>query len=248
MSSSPVRSASPLRVLVTGSSSGIGLDAARRFLRAGASVVITGSDPDKLARAERSLEGGGRVHAVAGDITRSETARRLADTARSQLGGLDVLVNSSGIFAPKPFLETSIEELDRLLDVNVRGTYRVTQALVPLMIESGGGAIINLGTVLVSQGKVGVPVSAAMASKGAVHALTVSWAAELAQHSIRVNTVAPSIIRTPLIPDADAMIDWHPLGRVGEVEDTSEAIYYLATAPFVSGTVLEVDGGFAHGR
>lgn len=248
MSSPPSSSSAPLRVVVTGASSGIGLDAARRFLKDGARVVITGSDPDKLARAERGLEGGSGVLAVAGDLTQPATAQRLAEAARRHLGGLDVLVNSAGIFASKPFLDTSIEELDRFLDVNVRGTYRVTQALVPLMIESGGGAIINLGTVLVSQGKVGVPVSAAMASKGAVHALTVSWAAELARHSIRVNTVAPGIIRTPLIPDADAMIDWHPLGRVGEVSDTSEAIHYLATAPFVSGSVLNVDGGFAHGR
>ncbi|HTV23807.1 MAG TPA: SDR family oxidoreductase, partial [Polyangiaceae bacterium] len=156
--------------------------------------------------------------------------------------------NSAGIFWAKPFLDTPLEELDRFLDVNVKGTYRVTQALVPLMIESGGGAIINLGTVLVGQGKVGLPISAAMASKGGVHALTVAWAAELAQHSIRVNTLAPGIIRTPLIPDADALVGWHPLGRVGEVHDTSEAIHYLATAPFVSGTVLHLDGGFAHVR
>jgi NAD(P)-dependent dehydrogenase (short-subunit alcohol dehydrogenase family) len=241
-------SSSDLRVVITGGSSGIGLDAARRFLRAGSHVLINGGDADKLARAERSLEGGARLSTVAGDIALPDTALRIADAARRRLGGLDVLVNSAGIFAAKPFLETSIAELERFLNVNVKGTYQVTQALVPLMIESGGGAIINLGTVLVNQGKVDVPVSAAMASKGGVHALTVSWAAELAQHSIRVNTLAPGIIRTPLIPDADAMVGWHPLGRVGEVQDTSEAIYYLATAPFVSGSVLNVDGGFAHGR
>jgi NAD(P)-dependent dehydrogenase (short-subunit alcohol dehydrogenase family) len=241
-------SSSDLRVVITGGSSGIGLDAARRFLRAGSHVLINGGDADKLARAERSLEGGARLSTVAGDIALPDTALRIADAARRRLGGLDVLVNSAGIFAAKPFLETSIAELERFLNVNVKGTYQVTQALVPLMIESGGGAIINLGTVLVNQGKVDVPVSAAMASKGGVHALTVSWAAELAQHSIRVNTLAPGIIRTPLIPDADAMVGWHPLGRVGEVQDTSEAIYYLATAPFVSGSVLNIDGGFAHGR
>lgn len=241
-------SSSDLRVVITGGSSGIGLDAARRFLRAGSHVIINGSDAGKLVQAERQLEGGGRVSAVAGDIALPDTARRIADAARRRLGGLDVLVNSAGIFAARPFLETSLAELDRFLSVNVKGTYQITQALVPLMIESGGGAIINLGTVLVNQGKVDVPVSAAMASKGGVHALTVSWAAELARHSIRVNTLAPGIIRTPLIPDAEAMVGWHPLGRVGEVHDTSEAIYYLATAPFVSGTVLDVDGGFAHGR
>lgn len=247
MSSPPNPSAS-LRAVITGASSGIGLGAARRFLAAGARLVITGQSPDKLAQVEQRLGAGERVHAVAGDIARPDTAERLAEAARRHLGGLDVLVNSAGIFAPKPFLDTTIEKLDRFLGVNVRGTYRVTQALVPLLIAAGGGAIVNLGTVLVNQGKVGVPVSAAMASKGGVHALTVSWAAELAAHSIRVNTVAPGIIRTPLIPNADSMIGWHPLGRVGEVDDTSEAIYYLATAPFVTGTVLNVDGGFASVR
>jgi NAD(P)-dependent dehydrogenase (short-subunit alcohol dehydrogenase family) len=94
----------------------------------------------------------------------------------------------------------------------------------------------------------GLPVSAAMTSKGGVHALTVSLAAELARYRIRVNTLAPGIIRTPLIDDPDAMAGIHPLGRVGEVSDTSAAALYLATAPFVTGQTLAVDGGYAHGR
>jgi NAD(P)-dependent dehydrogenase (short-subunit alcohol dehydrogenase family) len=237
------------RVVITGASSGIGLDAARRFLRAGSSVLINGSNAAKLEQAERSLEGGARVLAVAGDIAEPSTARRIAEAARQRWGGVDVLLNNAGIFAAKPFLETTLEELDRFLGVNVKGTFLVTQALVPLLIEAGGGAIINVGTVLVGQGKTDLPVSAAMASKGGVHALTVSWAAELAKHSIRVNTLAPGIIRTPLIgSDADTMASWHPLGRIGEVHDTSEAVFYLATSEFVSGIVLEVDGGFAHAR
>jgi len=161
---------------------------------------------------------------------------------------VDVLVNNAGIFAPKPFLETSEADLDAFYTTNVKGTYLTTQAIVPLLIAAGGGSIVNVGTVLVHQAIKGLPVSAAMASKGGVHALTVSLAAELAPYDIRVNTLAPGIIRTPLIDDPDALAPIHPLGRIGEVRDTSDAVLYLATAGFVSGVTLEVDGGYAHGR
>ena len=112
------------------------------------------------------------------------------------------------------------------------------------MIAGGGGAIINVGTTLVQQGMTKMPVAAAMASKGGVHALTVA----LARHGIRVNTLAPGIIRTPLIADPNALAAIHPLGRVGEVADTSEAALFLARASFVTGTTLDVDGGYSHGR
>lgn len=237
------------RVVITGASSGIGLDLARRFLAEGASVVLNGRDGAKLERAASALGAGARVALAPGHVGERATARRIAELARERLGGVDVLVNNAGIFGVKPFLESSEEDLDRFYETNVKGTWLVTQALVPAMIEGGGGAIINVGTVLVGQGMASLPVSAAMASKGGVHALTVSWAAELARHNIRVNTLAPGIIRTPLIGEgADAMASVHPLGRIGEVHDTSDAALFLATAGFVTGVVLEVDGGYAHGR
>ena len=237
------------RVVITGAGSGIGLDLARRFLAEGSSLVLNGRDKGKLERAAAALGQPERVAVVAGSVGERTTTRHLAEVARDRFGGVDVLINNAGIFAPKPFLESSEDDLDRFYATNVKGTYFVTQAIVPLMIEGGGGAIINVGTTLVSQGLASLPVSAAMASKGGVHALTVSWAAELARHNIRVNTLAPGIIRTPLIGDgADAMAAIHPLGRIGEVRDTSDAALFLASAGFVTGTVLEVDGGYAHGR
>src|SRR4051812_24508070 len=175
------------RVIITGASSGIGFDLARRFLAAGSQVVINGRDPEKLEHARRALEGGSRLVAVAGDVAHAATARAVAAAAREHLGGADVLVNNAGIFAAKPFLESTEDDLPRFFSTNVKGTYLMTQAIVPLMIAGGGGAIINVGTTLVQQGMTGLPVSAAMASKGGVHALTVALAAELARYNIRVN-------------------------------------------------------------
>jgi NAD(P)-dependent dehydrogenase (short-subunit alcohol dehydrogenase family) len=237
------------RVIVTGASSGIGFDLARTFLAAGSRVLLNGRDPEKLHSAAERLAAPGRVFCVAGHVGERETARRIAEGARAQMGGVDVLVNNAGIFGVKPFLESDEADLDRFYITNVKGTYLVTQAVVPAMIAGGGGSIVNVGTVLVSHGMTTLPVSAAMASKGGVHALTVSLAVELAPHRIRVNTLAPGIIRTPLIGDgADAMAPIHPLGRIGEVRDTSSAALFLARSGFVTGTVLEVDGGYVHGR
>jgi NAD(P)-dependent dehydrogenase (short-subunit alcohol dehydrogenase family) len=237
------------RVVITGASSGIGFDLARRFLEQGARVVVNGRDEDRLARAAGALGVPDRVATVVGDVAEVATGRRLAETARERFGGVDVLVNNAGVFVPRPFLETTEDDLDRFYSINLKGTYLVTQAIVPGMIEAGSGCIINVGTVLVGQAMAGLPVSAAMASKGGVHALTVSWSAELAAHGIRVNTLAPGVIRTPLIGEgADSLADIHPLKRIGEVGDTSDAVLFLAASGFITGTVLEVDGGYAHGR
>ena len=237
------------RVIITGASSGIGLDAARRFLALGYRVLINARDPQKLERAREALGSPERVVAVAGAVGDPATGARLAEVAQAQFGGIDVLVNNAGIFAAKPFLETDEHELDAFYTTNVKGTFLVTRAIVPLLIAGGGGAIINVGTVMVDQPTRGIPCAAAMASKGGVHALTRSLAVELATHKIRVNCVAPGIIRTPLIgAGADTLAGIHPLGRVGEVSETSDAIVYLARAAFVTGSVLDVDGGYAHGR
>ncbi len=236
--------------LVTGSSSGIGLDVARAFLERGTSVVLNGRNADKLATVARELGHPERVAAVPGNIGDPDTGEAMIQVALERFGSVDVLVNNAGTFGAKPFIEVTEADLDGYLNGNLKGTYLTTQAIVRQMLKEGGGCIINIGTVLVDHAMSGLPASAALVSKGGIHALTISLAAELAPHNIRVNAVAPGVIRTPIYGDADvnSFGSVALLNRVGEVSETTEAVMYLATANFTTGHILRVDGGYVTGR
>jgi NAD(P)-dependent dehydrogenase (short-subunit alcohol dehydrogenase family) len=236
-------------VIITGSSSGIGAATAKRFVEMGAGVVLHGRDASRLEAVRESLGPTARAEIIAGDIADPETGRKLAQTAIDSFGRIDVLINNAGQFGVKPFLEVTPEDLEQFHHTNLLGTYFTTQAVVPSMIENRYGAILNTGTVLVNHSMTTVPVTAPMTSKGGVHGFSVALAAELAPHNIRVNVVAPGIIRTPLIGgSADDFAPIHPLGRIGEADEIAQAFAYLAQAEFVTGTVHEVDGGNTHAR
>ncbi len=243
-------STQPNTVLITGSSSGIGFDIARAFLERGSNVVVNGRDADKLRMAASELGHPNRVAAVPGSIADAETGETMVRTALERFGSVDVLVNSAGTFGAKPFLDVTEEDLDGYLTGNLKGTYLTTQAAVRQMKKEGGGSVVNIGTVLIDHAMVGLPASAALVSKGGIHALTISLAAELAADNIRVNAVAPGVIRTPIYGDAD--VDSYGgvalLDRVGEVQETTEAVLYLATAGFTTGHILNVDGGYSAAR
>ncbi|MGW0249489.1 SDR family NAD(P)-dependent oxidoreductase [Nocardia goodfellowii] len=238
-------------VIVTGSSSGIGRDIARGFVARGDNVVLNGRDPAKLAAVAAALDAPDQLAQVIGDIGSAATASELVRTAVERFGRVDVLVNNAGIFGAKPFVDVTEAELDRYLDSNLKGTYRTTQAVVRQFLRQGdGGSIVNIGTVLIDHALATLPASAALVSKGGVHALTTSLAAELAAERIRVNAVAPGIIRTPLFGDGDENSSGRMalLNRIGEVSETTSAVLYLADADFVTGHILPVDGGYISGR
>jgi NAD(P)-dependent dehydrogenase (short-subunit alcohol dehydrogenase family) len=239
---------SPSTVAVTGAGSGIGLAVAEAFDRNGSNVVLNGRSEDKLARAARQLARPEQVAFIAGDVTGSETPPALLDGAVNRFGGLDILVNNAGIFQTKPFTDYTAEELDRYLGY-LRGTFLLTQAAVRHMRRQGrGGAIVNIGTILASNGVHGLPSSAPIAAKGGIMALVKNLSVELAADNIRINAVAPGVVPTPLYGELgddqpSTLHRMQPLGRYGTPRDIADAVVYLATAPWVTGVILPVDGG-----
>ncbi|WP_423463444.1 SDR family NAD(P)-dependent oxidoreductase [Promicromonospora sp. MS192] len=237
--------------LVTGSTSNIGRAIAEALAVQGAHVVVSGRDEQRGAAVVAGIRAtGGAADFVRADLDGSpEASHALAAAAAEVLGGrIDVLVNNAGIYRSAPTLaETDAEALDRLYAVNVKAPYFLTQAVAPRMVAGGGGAIVNLGSWVA---RLALPVGGAYAStKAALESLTRSWAAELGPQGVRVNAVAPGVVRPPeLDPDvsfSEEITVGTPAGAPGHPDAIGAAVVYLASddARFVHGTVLDVDGG-----
>jgi NAD(P)-dependent dehydrogenase (short-subunit alcohol dehydrogenase family) len=236
-------------IIVTGASSGIGKEIASHFLENGDNVVINSSTPEKLELVYQELGAGENLAMVAGNVKDKNTGEQLLAVALEKFGAVDVLVNNAGIYETKPFLEVDEAYLDRFLNTNLKGTFFTTQAIIPQMLKQQGGVVINIGTPLVNHALGGGPSTAPMTSKGGIHALTLQLAAEFGKHNIRVNTVAPGVIRTPMHgDDADQSAGLHLLNRVGEVEDIAQMVYLVARSNFITGAIINVDGGMAAGH
>ncbi len=241
----------PKTVIVTGAGSGIGYAVAKAFLDRGDNVVLNGRTEAKLQDAAKQLGHANQIAIAPGDITRAETGQQLVGLAVQRFGRLDVLFNNAGIFEAKPFTDYSADELDGYLSY-LRGTFLGSQAAAQQMRRNGGGAIINITTILALNGVKAIPSSAPIAAKGGINALTKSLAIELAPDNIRVNAVAPGIVPTPLYGELsdeqrEALHAMQPLGRYGKVSDIADAVLYLADASWVTGVILPVDGGVAAG-
>ncbi|WP_312509167.1 SDR family NAD(P)-dependent oxidoreductase [Chryseobacterium culicis] len=236
-------------VLITGASSGIGLETARYFLEKGDYVIINSQTESKLKEAYHELGAGKNLAMVAGDVSKKATGEAMVQAALEKSGSVDVLINNAGIYENKPFLEVNEAYLDRFLTTNLKGTFFTTQAVIPTMIKQKNGVVINVGTPLVYHAIAESPSTAPISSKGAIHALTLQLAAEFGKENIRVNTVAPGLIRTPMHgSDLDQNSGLHLINRIGEPEEVAHMIHAIAKNQLISGAIINVDGGMGAGH
>lgn len=236
--------------LITGAGGGIGEGIALTLSAAGASVVLVGRTESRLSEVERNIRSiGGTARTVVCDVTDSAAIRNVIRA----MPNLDILVNNAGTNYPEPMLQMRDEHLDEMLDLNIKACYVVAQAAVAKMLENGerGGSIINVSSQM---GHVGAPNRTAYCmSKHAIEGLTKAMAVEFAERNIRVNSLCPTFVDTPLVRkiasapgQIESLIAKIPMGRMARMEDITGAALYLASpaASMVTGTALKIDGGW----
>jgi NAD(P)-dependent dehydrogenase (short-subunit alcohol dehydrogenase family) len=237
-------------VLVTGAARGIGLATAKRFLADGWRVALLDIDSETLNRAQAELAKGDETIAIVCDVADAAGVRGAVATVAKNFGRLDALVNNAGIAIFKPILDVTYEDWSRVLAVNLTGPFLCTQAAVPLMRDSGGGAIVNITSI--SGLRASTLRTAYGTSKAGVAHLTQQQAVELASLGIRVNAVAPGPVNTAMAkavhtPEIRAAYhDAIPLNRYGLEQEIAEAIFFLCSdrAGYITGQTIAVDGGF----
>ena len=232
--------------IITGGTSGIGLATAKIFLAHDYDCVLVGRNTARFENIKSEL--GGSFEFISADVRRVEECEKIIAQTVKVFGGVDVLVNSAGIYHEGAITSTDEKIFDDIFSTNVKGTFFTTQAAVDELIETHG-AIINVASDAGIKGN--YFCAAYSASKGAVVAFTKSLALELANFPVRVNCVAPGDILTPMTLNqlkisgetVEEISKIYPLGRIGTPEEVAEAIYFLATANFITGAILSVDGG-----
>jgi NAD(P)-dependent dehydrogenase (short-subunit alcohol dehydrogenase family) len=240
--------------VVTGAGSGIGLSTARRLHAEGAKVVLTDISG---AENEAAAELGEGAIALNASVTNPDDAVTAMETGVREFGGIDILVNVAGAVLPQRMIvDVPLSDFDKMVDINLRGVFIMVKAVLPHLLERGGGSIVNIAS---GSALVGMPTRASYsAAKAGVLGLSRSVAMEYAKQGVRVNSIAPGAIRTPLLearlkltPDALAQAEsLMPMGRLGTAEEIADTVVFLASdeASYITGIVLPVDGGQTAGR
>ncbi len=240
--------------LITGGGTGIGRAIALAFSREGANVAVAGRRVEKRQAVVGEIEkAGGQGLAVACDVAEAKDAERAVQEAAGRFGRLNVLVNNAGVLSVTTVAGTSEEEWDRVIRINLKGPFLMSRAALPEFRKAGGGAIVNIGSVL---GLIAMKDRAAYcASKGGVTMLTKAMALDHAHEGIRVNCICPSLVETELVQDLffaneearQARLATIPLGRAGRPEDVAEMAVYLASkeSSWMTGAALPLDGGLS---
>jgi len=237
--------------VITGASSGMGAACAREFAKAGYRVVVAGRNADRSHAVAEEI---GADPPMVGDVADISFCRSLIDTAVTRYGRVDALVNAAGVIARSGAAETTDEQWKRVMDVNLGGVFYTCRAALPVMKRQGSGAIVNFGSIWGDVASSGV--AAYCASKGAVHNLTRAMALEHAKDGIRINTIAPGEVNTPMLQTErkekvtqqllDAIAQTVPMGRLADPAEIARVVLFMASdaASYMTGSTITVDAGF----
>jgi NAD(P)-dependent dehydrogenase (short-subunit alcohol dehydrogenase family) len=248
------------KLVVVGGSSGMGRQTAEDVVAAGGSAVIIGQDPGKVDDTVKALTKDGQAYGITANLADREQADRVRRQLADDHADATLLVNTAGLFIPKPFLDHDGADYDAYAELD-RAIFFLTQTVARSMIEQGrGGSIVNIGSMWAHKAIGATPSSAYSAAKAGLHALTRNLALELAPYQIRVNAVAPAVVATPIyerfVPrdkldqTLHSFDSLHPLGRTGTARDLANTITFLLSpaTSWVTGAIWDVDGGVMAGR
>jgi NAD(P)-dependent dehydrogenase (short-subunit alcohol dehydrogenase family) len=245
--------------LIIGGNSGMGKATALQLAAEGVEIHIVGRTTSKLNEAKSEIEKVGKVIVHQVNISHTAEVNAFIDTLNSIIK-IDYLVNASGIFGPKPFLDHTLEDYDSYLDLN-RGFFFITQAVAKKMKENGGGSIVNVGSMWAKQAIKATPSSAYSMQKAGLHSFTQHLAIELADYNIRVNAVSPAVVDTPVYhgvfggkEEAEKVLQgfngFHPIGKFGTATEIANTIVFLLSekSSWTTGAIIDIDGGVMAGR
>src|SRR5882672_2277401 len=230
-----------LVAIVTGASSGMGLGITRALLERGYRVVAN----SRTISQSKELKPSADLVLVDGDIVKKETAIKVVDAGLKHFDRIDLLVNNAGIYMPKPFTEYTPEDFETMIGTNVAGYFFVTQQVVAHMRKQKSGHIVSISTVFADQPLAGASISLPVITKSTIPAFSRALAMEYVADGIRVNTISPGVVDTPMHvnDDYESLKKLSPIPRLIQVSEIVDALFYLESAPMVNGENIRIDGG-----